>query len=89
MRNVYAVAAALGLALTAEPELSADELCEQQAEAKARELVALVQGTSALEAQGLTTDTLNRMVEETKHQLLTGPRRRLWGGGELPGASHG
>lgn len=82
LRNVHAVASALGLALTAEPELSADELCEQQAEAKARELVALVQGTSALEAQGLSADTLAQMIEDAKRQLLTGPRRRLWGGGE-------
>ncbi len=81
MRNIHAVASALGMTLVAEPELSADELCEEQAEARARELVALVQGTSALEAQGLPADVISRMVEQTKHKLLNGPRRRLWAGG--------
>lgn len=87
LRNVHAVASALGMALTAEPELSADELCERQAETKARELVALVQGTSALEAQGLPADTIAQMVEDAKRELLSGPRRRLWGGAPEP--THG
>lgn len=42
----------------------------EQAEKKARYLVGLVQGTMALEAQGLDKDTLEQMVMETIEYLM-------------------
>jgi hypothetical protein len=51
---------------------------ERQAEAKARVIVRMVQGTSALESQGADSDTYQQMVRQTVHELMAGPRRRLW-----------
>ena len=49
-----------------------------QAEKKARELVGMVQGTMALEAQGLGNDVLDRLVRESTERLLARPRKELW-----------
>jgi hypothetical protein len=51
---------------------------EQQAQRKARQLVALTQGTSALEAQGVSKGDLARMIKQTARKLLTGSTRKLW-----------
>ena len=50
---------------------------EQQATSKARCLVRLVQGTSALEGQGLEKKTLDDMVVKTAKELLQ-TQRKLW-----------
>ena len=59
---------------------TADEqtFAEQQAESKARTIVRIVQGTSALEAQGVDSGTRQQMVKQTVHQLMAGSRRKLW-----------
>lgn len=85
--NVMAVAKALGGGVPRiEPDgyctfdfpVSAEKLRERQAEKKARRLVSLVQGTSALEAQAVGSDTYNDMIRRTTRELLVGPGRRLW-----------
>jgi hypothetical protein len=51
---------------------------ERQAEAKAKLIVRMVQGTSALESQAVDSDTFQQMVKQTVHELMAGPRRKLW-----------
>lgn len=50
---------------------------QEQAYAKARRLVALAQGTSALEAQGVDRPVLEEAIEQTAHELLRS-KRKLW-----------
>ncbi len=76
--NVQAMTQALGMDLEAAPLICVEELLEQQARKKAQRLVGLVQGTSALESQGLSRKQITQMVEKTVQELLTGSRRRLW-----------
>ena len=58
---------------------SAVSFRERQARAKAKRLVGIVQGSMALEAEGVSADVLSEMERETVHELLAGPARRLWG----------
>ena len=51
---------------------------ERQAEAKAKAIVRMVQGTSALESQAVDSDTYEQMVKQTMHELMAGSGRRLW-----------
>jgi transcriptional regulator with XRE-family HTH domain len=76
--NIQAIADALGLRLEFAPLEPADDLREKQANKKARELVRLVQGTSALEGQAVDSETIQRMIHRTAHELLAGSERKLW-----------
>lgn len=77
MSDTLAVAQALGVTLS--PRMpSAQAFREAQAHAKARKLVRMVQGTSALENQGVDQQHIQRMVERTVRDLLNGPSRTLW-----------
>jgi transcriptional regulator with XRE-family HTH domain len=76
--NLMAIANALGMELLASERCSPQAFREQQAEAKARKLVGMVQSTSALESQAVGEATLQSMVQQTTHELLTGSSRRLW-----------
>jgi len=73
------IAQALGVAFQLTPLIDVPTMREQQGEFKARQLVAQVQGTSALEGQAVPEDEYEAMVWQTKHQLLAGSKRRLWG----------
>jgi hypothetical protein len=81
---VSAMAAALGLEaiLGANPRvravLSAAQFREQRAREKAKRLVGVVRGTMALEAEGVSAEAVAEMEQETVHELLAGPARRLW-----------
>lgn len=77
--NVLAIAEALGMTMRIEATTNVEELREAQAEEKAAQLIALVQGTSGLEGQGLDADTLAQMKRRTVHELLAGSKRTLWG----------
>lgn len=79
--NVVAIAEALGLGLRFESRVDPGRLRREQAERKARKLVALVQGTSGLEGQAVDRRTVESMVEQTTHELLAGPKRKLWSEG--------
>ena len=58
--------------LDAVPVIPAHEVLEQQARKKAEQLVRMVQGTSALEAQGVSARHIGQMVKKTIHELLAG-----------------
>ncbi len=76
--TVANVAEAMGITISfeAEPVVTVKE---RQAASKARRLVALVQGTSALEAQAVNRPAFEAMVRQTIHELMAGSPRRLWG----------
>jgi transcriptional regulator with XRE-family HTH domain len=76
--NTLAIAQALGMQLDAVPLLKTQELLEQQARKKAEQLVRMVQGTSALEGQGVSGNQIAHMIRKTVRELLAGSRRRLW-----------
>ena len=76
--NVMSIAEALGLGLRFESRIDPGRLKQEQAERKARSLVALVQGTSGLEGQAVDRGAVESMVEQTTHELLVGPKRKLW-----------
>jgi transcriptional regulator with XRE-family HTH domain len=76
--NVNAIARALDMTIASQPQTPADELRERQAAKRARELVGLVQATSALEGQALDTAAVERMIRQTIHELLAGSPRKLW-----------
>jgi transcriptional regulator with XRE-family HTH domain len=76
--NIVAIAESLGLGLRFDSKVDAGDLKREQAERKAKKLVALVQGTSGLEGQAVDEKTVESMVEQTTHELLAGSKRRLW-----------
>jgi hypothetical protein len=76
--TVLAIATALGMVVKLEQEIDATQLREQQAQKKARRLVGIVQATSGLEAQAVSSDVLGEMTQQTVFELLAGSGRRLW-----------
>jgi transcriptional regulator with XRE-family HTH domain len=60
-RSVYAVAQTLGVRFDQAPVDRVDDLLEGQARSKPARLTRILQGTSALEGQGLDQDDLERM----------------------------
>lgn len=78
MGHVCAVADALGLQVEVRPRLSVNALVRQAAKAKARRAAALVQATSALEAQGLTKRQFDAMVDRTSRELRATGGKTLW-----------
>ncbi len=85
--NVMAIARALGGGIpriladgscSFEFPVSAERVREGRAKEKARKLVGLVQGTSALEAQAVGGDAYQEMIERTSRELLVGSNQRLW-----------
>jgi hypothetical protein len=86
-QSVIAVARALGLrgleilqdgSIRFDPSASAHDFRQQQAWKKARKLVGMVQGTSALEGQAVNATDYQEMVDRTYHELLAGSNHRLW-----------
>ena len=76
---VSAIADALGVpVLDIDRARDIDEMRREQAVAKAKKLVGLVQGTSALEGQAVDELYIRHMVQKTINELLCGPRSRLW-----------
>jgi transcriptional regulator with XRE-family HTH domain len=76
--NIVAIAESLGLGLRFDSKVDARKLKREQAERKAKKLVALVQGTSGLEGQAVDEKAIESMVEQTTHELLAGSKRKLW-----------
>ena len=76
--NTVMIAEILGMQLDAVPVIPANEVLRQQAQKKAQRLVGMVQGTSALEAQGVSARHIGQMIKRTTQELLAGSRRRLW-----------
>ena len=85
MEKLFALAGALGVefriasnAIESRETSSASEFRQSVAEKKAKQLVKIVQGTSALESQAVAKSDEDDMVRQTVHELLAGPSRRLW-----------
>ncbi len=76
--TIVAIAAALGLDLKLEAAQEPDDFRLAQAKAKATRIVQMVQGTMALESQAVDQKTINRLIDQTVHELLAGSPRRLW-----------
>lgn len=76
--NVAAVARSLGMDFELKGVLDEQAFAEQEAQAKAGIIVRMVQGTSALESQAVDSNTYEQMVKQTVHELMAGPRRKLW-----------
>ena len=72
------IADALGVDLAICERQSITRLREEQARRKARELVTLVQGSAALEAQAVGQTEIEAMIERTVRDLLRGSDRTLW-----------
>ncbi len=77
--TVERVTEVLGLDLAGNEVIDIQTLKNQRAEQKARYIVSLVQDTSALEMQGLESDALQALIEETKEQFLHAAyQNNLW-----------
>jgi transcriptional regulator with XRE-family HTH domain len=76
--HVCAVADAMGISIRFDSDNTPTDFCEKVAEVKARKLVKVVQGTSALEAQAVEPTFVSEMVRRTVHDLVAGSPRRLW-----------
>jgi hypothetical protein len=75
--TVAALAECLGFSVAFNEE-GAECVRRRQAEDKAKRLVSVVQGTSALEAQAVSDDEVRSLRERTTNELLAGSPRRLW-----------
>jgi predicted transcriptional regulator len=77
--TIEKVTEVLGVDLAGNEIIDLKILKEKRAEEKAKNMVSLVQDTSALEMQGLETNALKSLIEETKKQFLTGAYKdKLW-----------
>ncbi|MHC5006563.1 MAG: helix-turn-helix domain-containing protein [Planctomycetota bacterium] len=76
--SVLALADALEMRLDLKPRSDAEELLDREARRKAERLVGMVQGSAALEGQGLDEATRERMIQRTVHELRAGSKRRIW-----------
>ncbi len=76
--SLRAVAQALGMDFELRNTCDAQAFAERQAQAKTEVIARMVQGTSALESQAVDSGTYRQMVSQTVHELMAGPRRRLW-----------
>jgi transcriptional regulator with XRE-family HTH domain len=77
-KHVAAIATAMGLDLDLREHCSARQVKERVAKQQAMRLVNMVQGTSALESQAVSSDQLENMVSESFNRLMAGPSRRVW-----------
>lgn len=79
LSTVESITNILGLDFAGNETISLVELEKQRAVQKAIFMASLVQGTSALEMQGLEKDSLNKMIDKFKKEFLTGSYQdRLW-----------
>jgi DNA-binding phage protein len=78
LANVLAVAKVLGAELKLHLQ-EPDEVAEQEIQAKARRIVRMVQGTMALEAQGITDQSdIDELIEVAANEIRAKPRKQLW-----------
>ena len=69
----------LGLDFAGNEQISVNELKKQRAHEKAFFLASIVQGTSALEMQGLEDDSLNAIIATYEKEFLNGEyKNTLW-----------
>lgn len=75
--NLIAVLKTLGMNGSAAEPISVNELRHRQARQKAKRLIQIVQGTSALEGQALNHQEIESMISKTT-QVLLSSNRKLW-----------
>jgi len=69
----------MGLDFAGNELVDIETLKEQRAKEKAIYIVSLVQDTSALEMQGLESEAIQSLIQDTKEQFLTGEyQKNLW-----------
>ena len=69
----------LGLDFAGNEVIPLNQLQKQRAKEKALFMASLVQSTSALEAQGLEKDSLNKIIDKFEKEFLQGQyKNRLW-----------
>jgi len=79
LSTVEKVTNVLGLDFAGNEVIDIETLKNKRAEEKAMYIVSLVQDTSALEMQGLESNEINMLLQETKEQFLTGEyQKNLW-----------
>lgn len=79
LSTVEKVTQVLGLDFAGNEIININTLKEKRAEKKALYIVSLVQDTSALEMQGLESDSIKTLIEDTKKEFLTGQyKKNLW-----------
>jgi transcriptional regulator with XRE-family HTH domain len=78
LSTIASLACALGTTLRLSDEEEADVMRYRQAMRKAEWVVALVQGTSSLDGQGLPASAIADLRERTVCDLLAGSSRKLW-----------
>ena len=76
--TVAKIAEILGVSLSLQEDVPEEQLLMQRARARAKELAVMVQGTSSLEAQGLSPSAIKTIEQRLLHELLKGSRSRLW-----------
>lgn len=76
--HVYAIASVLGVSLVAQSAIDPEIMKREQAEKKAKQIMKLVRGNSALEATETSQETYQRMLNKTINELMAGPKRALW-----------
>jgi len=79
LSTVEKITNTLGLDFAGNEMIDIETLKEQRAKQKALYVVSLVQDTSALEIQGLESEDITNLLEETKNQFLIGAyKKSLW-----------
>ena len=79
LSTVEKITLVLGLDFAGEEITSLKELQQHRAKEKAIFMASLVQGTSALERQGIGKDILDSMVDKFEQEFLNGQYKdRLW-----------
>ena len=79
LSTVEAVTNVLGLDFAGNEQISLKELEKRRAKEKALYLASIVQGTSALEMQGLEKDSINKIVAMYENEFLYGNyKNTLW-----------
>ena len=76
--TVASLAQELGIGVRFDDEVDIRTIRRRQAERKAERILAIVQGSSALEAQAVSRGTMHDLREKTINELLAGPPRKLW-----------
>lgn len=79
LSTIEQVTSLLGLDFAGNEQISLQELKEHRAHEKALFLASIVQGTSALEMQGLEDDNLNHIISMYEKEFLSGSyQNTLW-----------
>jgi transcriptional regulator with XRE-family HTH domain len=77
-QSIVAMSKALGIEIELKEMVGVHEFARQSAREKARRLVALVQGTSALEGQAVEEQKIDELTDHALAALLAGSRQKLW-----------